>query len=520
MRVVPGSGTRYVLGMAKDHEHVLAIDQGTTSTRAMVFDHSGRVVAVDQVEHRQIFPRAGWVEHDAAEIWENTRSVIGKALGRTNLYAHQIAAVGITNQRETTLVWEKATGRPVTNAIVWQDTRTQAICDDLAGEEGPERFKARTGLPLATYFAGPKARWILDHVDADRERARAGELLFGTMDTWILWNLTGGPDGGVHATDVTNASRTMLMDLRTLEWDPELAEEMGIPLAMLPQIRSSSEVYGDCAPGILDGVPVAGILGDQQAATFGQACLEPGTAKNTYGTGNFMLLNTGEEVVASENGLLTTVCYRLGDAPAVYALEGSIAVTGSLVQWLRDNLGLIDSAADVERLAATVEDNGGAYFVPAFSGLFAPHWRPDARGALLGLTRYVTKGHVARAALEATAFQTREVLDAMDADSGVELSELRVDGGMVVNDMLMQFQADLLGVDVVRPTVSETTALGAAYAAGLAVGFWEGLDDVRAHWGEDRRWSPQMPDTERERLYRNWKKAVTKTHGWVDEDTP
>jgi glycerol kinase len=500
--------------------HVMAIDQGTTSTRAMVFDHEGRVVSVDQLEHRQIFPRAGWVEHDPAEIWENTRAVIGKALGQANLHAHQIAAVGITNQRETTVVWERETGRAAYNAIVWQDTRTQAICDSLAQDGGTDRYKARTGLPLATYFSGPKARWILDHVDPDRERAAAGELLFGTMDSWILWNLTGGPDGGVHVTDVTNASRTLLMDLHTLQWDESIAAVMGIPMAMLPEIRSSSEVYGACEPGILDGVPVAGILGDQQAATFGQACLEPGTAKNTYGTGNFMLLNTGEEIVPSENGLLTTVCYQLGDAKPVYALEGSIAVTGSLVQWLRDNLGLISSADEIETLAASVEDNGGAYFVPAFSGLFAPHWRPDARGALLGLTRYVNKGHIARAALEATAFQSREVLDAMNADSGVPLTELRVDGGMVVNDMLMQFQADLLGVDVVRPRVNETTALGAAYAAGLAVGYWAGTAEVVENWAEDRRWSPRMPEAERERLYRNWKKAVTKTHGWVDDDTP
>ena len=491
--------------------YVVAIDQGTTSTRAMIFDHSGRVIALDQLEHRQIFPRAGWVEHDPAEIWDNTRAVIGKAVGRANLSPQQIASVGITNQRETTVVWERETGKAVHHAIVWQDTRTQAICDALAEDGGVDRWKERTGLPLATYFAGPKARWILDHVDIDRERAQAGELLFGTMDSWILWNLTGGPEGGVHVTDVTNASRTLMMDLRTLQWDEQLAAELGIPLVMLPEIRSSSEVYGECAPGI---------LGDQQAATFGQACLEPGTAKNTYGTGNFMLLNTGEEPVPSENGLLTTVCFQLGDAKPIYALEGSIAVTGSLVQWLRDNLGLIRSADEIEALAATVDDNGGAYFVPAFSGLFAPHWRPDARGALLGLTRYVTKAHIARAVLEATAFQTREVLDAMNADSGVPLTELRVDGGMVVNDMLMQFQADLLGVDVVRPKVSETTALGAAYAAGLAVGYWAGPADIAANWAEDRRWSPRMPEAERERLYRNWKKAVTRTHGWVDEDTP
>ncbi|HET8988840.1 MAG TPA: glycerol kinase GlpK [Humibacillus sp.] len=500
--------------------HVVAIDQGTTSTRAMVFDRGGRVVAVDQLEHRQIFPRAGWVEHDALEIWQNTRVVVGGALGKANLNATHIAAVGITNQRETAVVWERATGQPIHNAIVWQDTRTQAICDELAGEAGPERFKAVTGLPLATYFAGPKVRWILDHVDGARERAEAGELMCGTIDSWLLWNLTGGADdGGVHVTDVTNASRTLLMDLRTLAWDEQIAAEMGVPIAMLPEIRSSSEVYGTCKPGILIDVPVAGILGDQQAATFGQACLEVGTAKNTYGTGNFMLLNTGHEIIDSTHGLLTTVCYQLDDAPPVYALEGSIAVTGSLVQWLRDNLGLITDAKEVETLAATVDDNGGAYFVPAFSGLFAPHWRSDARGALVGLTRFVNKGHIARAALEATAFQTREVLEAMNADSGVPLTELRVDGGMVANETLMQFQADLLGVDVVRPLVAETTALGAAYAAGLAVGYWKSTDEITQNWGEDRRWSPRMDEAERERLYRQWTKAVQRTLDWVDDDT-
>ena len=500
--------------------HVVAIDQGTTSTRAMVFDRSGRVVAVDQLEHRQIFPRAGWVEHDALEIWQNTRAVVGGALGKANLNATHVVAVGITNQRETAVVWERATGQPIHNAIVWQDTRTQAICDELAGDVGPERFKAVTGLPLATYFAGPKVRWILDNVDGARARAEAGELLCGTIDSWLLWNLTGGADDdGIHVTDVTNASRTLLMDLRTLAWDEQIAAEMGVPLAMLPRIRSSSEVYGTCKPGILIDVPVAGILGDQQAATFGQACLEVGTAKNTYGTGNFMLLNTGTEIIDSTHGLLTTVCYQLDDAPPVYALEGSIAVTGSLVQWLRDNLGLISDAKEIETLAATVDDNGGAYFVPAFSGLFAPHWRSDARGALVGLTRFVNKGHIARAVLEATAFQTREVLEAMNADSGVPLTELRVDGGMVANETLMQFQADLLGVDVVRPLIAETTALGAAYAAGLAVGYWESTDEITENWGEDRRWSPQMDEGERERLYRQWRKAVQRTLDWVDDDT-
>ena len=499
--------------------YVLAIDQGTTSSRAIVFDHGGHVVATGQLEHEQILPRAGWVEHDPVEIWGNVRQVVGQALARAELNASDIAAVGITNQRETAVVWDRHTGEPVHNAIVWQDTRTDRLCAELAGEHGQDRWRDRVGLPLATYFSGPKIRWILDNVPGARERAEAGDLLFGTTDSWVVWNMTGGPDGGVHVTDVTNASRTMLMDLRTLAWDGEIAAEMGVPLAMLPEIRSSAEVYGHGrAHGLLAGVPIAGILGDQQAATFGQACFEPGMAKNTYGTGNFMLVNTGTEPVFSDNGLLTTVCYRIGEQDVRYALEGSIAVTGSLVQWLRDNLGIISSAAEVEALAATVADNGGAYFVPAFSGLFAPHWRSDARGALVGLTRFVNRGHIARAALEATAFQTREVLDAMNADSGVPLTELRVDGGMVANEALMQFQADILGVDVVRPEVAETTALGAAYAAGIAVGFWEGEADVVANWAEDRRWSPRMPAEERERSYRLWRQAVTRTFDWVDED--
>jgi len=500
-------------------EHVLSIDQGTTSSRAIVFDRSARVVASGQLEHEQIFPRAGWVEHDPVQVWNNVREVVGIALTRANLTSEDIAAVGITNQRETTVVWNRRTGIPVTNAIVWQDTRTQKLVDDLGGAEGPDRYKNIVGLPLATYFAGPKVRWILDNIDGAREAADSGELLFGTMDTWLVWNLTGGVDGGVHVTDVTNASRTMLMDLDTLEWRADIAADMGIPLSMLPEIRSSSEVYGTGrAHGMLTGVPIAGILGDQQAATFGQACFAEGMAKNTYGTGNFLLLNTGTKRVTSKNGLLTTVCYKIGDAPAVYALEGSIAVTGSLVQWLRDNLGMFTDAPDIEKLARQVEDNGGAYFVPAFSGLFAPYWRPDARGALLGLTRYVTKNHIARAALEATAFQTREVMDAMNADAGVDLAELRVDGGMVANELLMQFQADQLGVDVIRPKVTETTALGAAFAAGIAVGFWSGEQDVVDNWSEDKRWSPSMPALERDQLYRNWKKAVTKTMGWVDGD--
>ncbi|EWM13526.1 glycerol kinase GlpK [Kutzneria sp. 744] len=499
-------------------QHILAIDQGTTSTRAIVFDHAGAIVSVGQKEHEQILPRAGWVEHNPVEITANTRYVVGQALAKADLNIGDLAAVGITNQRETAVVWDRHTGEPVYNAIVWQDTRTQSIVDSLGAlGGGADRYKAKVGLPLATYFSGPKVRWILDNVEGARAKAENGDLLFGNTDTWTLWNLTGGPNGGVHVTDVTNASRTMLMDLDTLNWDAEIAAEMGIPLSMLPEIRSSSEHYG-VGVGVLNGVPITGILGDQQAATFGQACFDVGTAKNTYGTGNFMLLNTGTEKVASRNGLLTTVCYKIGSQDAVYALEGSIAVTGSLVQWLRDNLGIIGSASEIEGLARSVEDNGGAYFVPAFSGLFAPYWRSDARGALVGLTRFVSKGHLARAVLEATAFQTREVLDAMNADSGVALTELKVDGGMVVNELLMQFQADILDVPVVRPKVAETTALGAAYAAGLAVGYWGGEDELRANWAEDKRWTPALDSSERERVYRNWRKAVTKSFDWVDDD--
>ncbi|GAA1975428.1 glycerol kinase GlpK [Amycolatopsis minnesotensis] len=500
--------------------YVAAIDQGTTSTRMMIFNHSGRVVAVDQREHEQIFPRAGWVEHNANEVWENTRAVAAGALAKADLQPADIVAVGITNQRETALVWDRKTGEPVYNAIVWQDTRTDKIVTELGAlGGGQERYRAKTGLPLATYFSGPKIKWILDNVDGARQRAEAGDLIFGNMDTWVLWNMTGGTDGGVHVTDPTNASRTLLMDLDTLSWDAEIAADMGIPLSMLPEIRSSSEEYGKVRQrGALAGVPISGILGDQQAATFGQACLSPGEAKNTYGTGNFMLLNTGTEKVLSENGLLTTVCYKIGSNDTVYALEGSIAVTGSLVQWLRDNLGLIGSAAEVEEFANTVDDNGGAYFVPAFSGLFAPYWRSDARGAIVGLTRYVNKGHISRAVLEATAFQSREVIDAMNADSGVPLKSLKVDGGMVVNELLMQFQADILGVPVIRPVVNETTALGAAYAAGLAVGFWESEDDIRANWAKDKQWDPAMDEKRRESEYRNWKKAVTRTFDWVEDE--
>ncbi|MFC9551013.1 glycerol kinase GlpK [Rhodococcus sp. NPDC056960] len=493
-------------------QYIAAIDQGTTSSRCMIFDHDGAVVSVAQKEHDQFFPRAGWVEHDPMQLWINTREVVASALAKADLTKRDIAAIGITNQRETAVVWDRNTGEPVYNAIVWQDTRTDALCTELGGDEGSGRYRKRTGLPLSTYFSGPKVRWILDNVDGAREKADAGELCFGTIDSWILWHIT----EGTHVTDVTNASRTLLMNLETLDWDPEICADFGIPMSMLPEIRSSSEVYGvGRERGTLPGVPVAGILGDQQAATFGQACLSEGEAKNTYGTGNFLLLNTGTTPVHSKHGLLTTVCYKIGDAPAVYALEGSVAVTGSLVQWLRDNLGIIQSAKDIEDLAKSVDDNGGAYFVPAFSGLFAPRWRPDARGAIVGLTRFVNKGHLARAALEATAYQTREVIEAMRADSGVALATLKVDGGMVVNETLMQFQSDILGVPVIRPVVNETTALGAAYAAGLAVGFWESEDDIRANWAVDKTWEPAMDEAESTRLYAEWNKAVERTYDWA-----
>lgn len=503
--------------------YVIAIDQGTTSTRAIVFDRAGGIVSVGQKEHEQIMPRAGWVEHDALEIWQNAQEVVGMALGKARLTETDIAGIGITNQRETAVVWDRRTGLPVHNAIVWQDTRTQHIVDRLAEDGGPDRFKAVTGLPLASYFSASKIRWILENVPGARERAESGELLFGTTDCWLLWNLTGGAEGGVHVTDVTNASRTLLMDLETLSWREDLLEAFDIPGSMLPEIRSSSEVYGRASrSSLLHGAPIAGILGDQQSATFGQAAFDAGDSKNTYGTGCFLIFQTGDEIVRSTNGLLTTVAYKLGDEPAQYALEGSIAVTGSLIQWLRDQLGLISSAAEVERLSRTVPDNGGVYLVPAFSGLFAPYWRPDARGAIVGLTRYSNRGHFARAALEAVAYQTRDVLDAVNADvttiGGVRLSELRVDGGMVENNALMQFQADMLGVPVVRPRVAETTALGAAYAAGLAVGFWSGLDELRENWHEEHRWEPIMDAAERDRLLRQWRKAVTKSMGWVDED--
>jgi glycerol kinase len=491
--------------------YVAAVDQGTTSTRFMIFDHAGRVVALDQKEHRQIYPRPGWVEHDPMEIWGSTQAVIAGALAKSGLTASDLAAVGVTNQRETSVVWEKAAGRPVYNAIVWQDTRTAELNNRLAKSGGQNRFRRKAGLPLATYFSGPKIRWILDHVPGARARAKKGELLFGNIDTWLIWNLT----GGVHVTDVSNASRTMLMNLKTLDWDDEILDVLGIPRAMLPAIRASSEIYGT-ATGALSGVPVAGDLGDQQAALFGQTCFAPGEAKNTYGTGCFMLLNTGTTPVPSKNGLLTTLAYKIGESPAVYALEGSIAITGALVQWLRDNLGLIEKSSDVETLAQSVADNGGIYFVPAFSGLYAPYWKDDARGAIVGMTRYINKGHLARATLEATAYQTREVLDAMNKDSGVKLKALKVDGGMVHNETLMQFQADILGVPVIRPTVAETTSLGAAYAAGLAVGFWNKLDDLRANWGKDKEWQPAMKPQQRAKLYAGWKKAVTRTFDWVE----
>lgn len=496
-------------------DHILAIDQGTTSTRAILVDRKGRSVAVGQLEHKQHFPQPGWVEHDPVEVWNHTRQAIGQALAKADITRHDVTAIGITNQRETTVVWDRRTGEPVYNAITWQDTRTQPLIDRLARNGGTDRFRDVTGLPLSTYFAGTKIAWLLDNVDGARERAQRGELLFGTMDTWVLWNLTGGPDGGVHATDVTNASRTLLLDLETLAWREDILAALGIPAAVLPEVRSSSEVYGRAeASSLLRETPVAGILGDQQAALFGQAAFEAGDAKNTYGTGSFLLVGTGERIVRSRD-LITTVAYRLGDEPARYALEGSIAVTGSLVQWLRDNLGLVHKASDIEALARTVDDNGGAYIVPAFSGLYAPYWRSDARGAIVGLTRFVTKGHLARAALEAIAYQVRDVMEAVNAEAEVPLTELRVDGGAAANELLLQFQADQLGMPVVRPTVTETTALGAAYAAGLAVGFWSDLDELRGLWREDRRFEPAMDAAERDRLYRGWQKAVTKSLDWA-----
>jgi glycerol kinase len=497
-----------------------AVDQGTTSTRFMIFNHSGEVVSVYQLEHEQIYPQAGWVEHDPMEIWARTQDVIKAAMEKAGVKAEDIVAIGVTNQRETTVAWNKKTGKPYYNAIVWQDTRTKDICDELTKDGGQNRFRVKVGLPINTYFSGPKIKWMLDNVEGLRAAAEAGDAIFGNIDTWVIWNLTGGSQGGAHVTDVSNASRTMLMNLKTLDWDNEILDIMGIPRQMLPEIRPSSDpkIYGHTlASGpVGDAVPVCGDLGDQQAALYGQTCFSPGEAKNTYGTGCFMLLNTGTEAVPSESGLLTTLAYKIGDKPAVYALEGSIAITGALVQWLRDNLSLFERSSDVEALAKTVDDNGGIYFVPAFSGLFAPYWRSDARGVIVGMTRYVNKGHIARAALEATAYQTREVLDAMNADSGVDLTALKVDGGMVYNELLMQFQADILGVPVIRPTVAETTALGATYAAGLAVGFWSTEEEMRKNWGVDKRWEPKMDKAKRAELYKNWKKAVTRTFDWIE----
>jgi glycerol kinase len=493
-------------------QYVAAIDQGTTSSRCIIFDHKGDICATAQKEHRQIFPKPGWVEHDGAEIWKNVETVVKQALRSLKIKPADLAAVGVTNQRETTLLWDKATGEPIHNAIVWQDTRTDRLIKTLGGEKGQDRFKKTCGLPLATYFAGPKIRWLLDEVKGVRRRAEAGEVLFGTMETWIIWKLTGR-----HVTDVTNASRTMLMNLKTLDWDEDLLKAIGVPRAMLPEIRSSSEVYGE-ATGVLKGVKVAGALGDQQAALFGQTCFEVGDGKCTYGTGGFMLLNTGEKPVRSKNGLLTTVGYKIGDRKPVYALEGSIAVAGALVQWFRDNVGLVETAPDIEALARTVKDNGGCYFVPAFSGLFAPYWRSDARGVIAGLTGYVTKAHLARAVLEATCWQVREVVEAMNADSGVDLICLKADGGMVANNLLMQIQADVLGAPVIRPRVIETTCLGAAYAAGLAVGFWPDQKALKANWKKSAEWKPKLDAKTRENHYRKWKKAVRATMDWTDED--
>ena len=499
-------------------EYIASIDQGTTSTRCMIFNHKGEPVGIHQQEHKQYYPKPGWVEHDPVEIWLKTREIVQEAMRKAGITAENIAAIGVTNQRETTVVWDKLTGKAYHNAIVWQDTRTDKIVSALGKEGGQDRFRSKVGLPLATYFSGPKISWILDNVEGARKDAEEGRAIFGNIDTWLIWNLTGGTHGGKHVTDVTNASRTMLMDLETLSWDEDICKIMGIPQKMLPKICSSSEVYGHTdKDGPFGGaVRVAGDLGDQQAATVGQTCFDPGEAKNTYGTGCFMILNTGEKVIQSKNGLLSTVCYQFGDEKPVYALEGSIAITGALVQWLRDNLKIIDSAPEIEILANTVEDNGGIYFVPAFSGLYAPYWRPDARGAIVGLTRFINRGHIARAVLEATAYQTREVLEAMNSDSGVPLKALKVDGGMVQNEMLMQFQADVLRVPVIRPMVSETTALGAAYAAGYAVGFWKSKDEMRRNWKVDKTWQPDLKSKAGKELFAQWKKAVTRTFDWVE----
>jgi glycerol kinase len=498
-------------------KYIGAIDQGTTSTRFMVFDKSGHVITTAQKEHEQIYPKPGWVEHNPEEIWQRTQEVIAEAMKAKKLTAEDLAAVGITNQRETTVVWNRKTGKAVYNAIVWQDTRVGDEVAEFSKKGGQDRFRAKTGLPLATYFSGLKVRWVLENVPGVRKLAETGEVIFGNIDTYLIWQLTGGPNGGIHVTDVTNASRTQLMNLETLAWDKEILKAFNIPEAMLPRICSSSEVYGNVKVSAIAGVPIAGDLGDQQAALVGQACFKPGEAKNTYGTGCFLLLNTGPHVVQSHFGLLTTVAYKLGKAPAHYALEGSVAITGALVQWLRDNLGLIKKSSDIEALASTVEDNGGVYFVPAFSGLFAPYWQANARGVIAGLTRYANKGHIARAVLEATAFQTREVVEAMEKDSLIPLDQLRTDGGMIENELLMQFQSDILAKPVVRPVIKETTALGAAYAAGLAVGFFKDLNDLCANWSVDKTWKPNMEDKKRNEMYRLWKKAVTKSFDWIDE---
>ena len=502
-------------------EYIGAVDQGTTSTRFIIFDRNGKIVGLDQKEHRQIFPKPGWVEHDPLEVWRNTEDVIRGALSKSGISGADLAAIGITNQRETTVVWEKDTGRPYTNAIVWQCTRTGEICRELTRDGGQDRFREKTGLPIATYFSGPKIKWILDNVPGVREDAIRGRALFGTMESWIIWWLTGGPDSGVHMTDVTNASRTMLMDLNSLVWDDDILNILDIPRQMMPAIVPSSDGNSrgvTSVDGPLGGcVPVCGALGDQQAALVGQACFEKGEAKNTYGTGCFLLLNTGTTPVPSSQGLITTLAYQINDDKPVYCLEGSIAIAGALVQWLRDNLGLISSSSEIEALAGTVEDSGGIYFVPAFSGLFAPYWRSDARGVIAGLTQYVNKGHIARAVLEASAYQTKDIVEAMNRDSGVELSALKVDGGMVHNEMLMQFVADMVDVPVIRPVVSETTALGAAYAAGLAVGFWSNLGELKQNWSEEKRWFSVMDQKNREEKYLGWQKAVQKTFGWIEE---
>lgn len=497
--------------------YVAAIDQGTTSSRFMVFDETGQMVTSAQKEHQQLYPQPGWVEHNPQEIWQCVRDVVAMGLQRGQLSVTDIVALGVTNQRETTVVWDRKTGEPLCNAIVWQDTRTLDLCKRFIAQGAEPWLRARVGLPLATYFSGPKLSWILENVPGIRAKAERGDALFGTIDSWLIWSLTGGVNGGLHATDVTNASRTMLMNLQTLDWDDEILALFGVPRAMLPEILSSSETYGLCEQPLAN-VPIAGVLGDQQAALFGQTCFAPGEAKNTYGTGCFMLMNTGQTIVPSSAGLLTTVAYQLGRTPPIYALEGSIAVAGALVQWLRDNLGLIEKSADIEALARTVKDNGGIYFVPAFAGLFAPYWKSDARGVIVGLTGYVTKGHLARAALEATAWQTREVLEAMNKDAGMTLKSMNVDGGMVNNELLMQFQADVLGVPVIRPRYTETTVLGAAYAAGLTVGVWRTVDDLRTQWAKDKEWQPSLDPNVREQRYRDWKRAVTRTFAWIEEE--